>query len=471
MPNRFPMLGIAEFALALICLLASGCTDQDDILPVVEGLDSGEPELAEFLADQLDSVRARPRSGLVRGSLGMAYDANDFADAAAATYDQARTLAPKDFRWPYYRALLLARSGDNEEALQSLDRALDIDVNYAPAWLWRGTWLLDVGRDTDAETAFRRALDLADNDTIVIAANSGLARTLLRKGLADEAVTLLEPIAAKFDHPYPLRLLARAYRDLGREEDARRASSYSREAKPLHWQDERRHAVQEYVRGFSGRLRAAEALINRGMPGAALKILEILRESQPTDRTLLNNLAVAYGLTDRQEEAFDVLLAALARYADYYLFHFNIATIYEQRGDPDQALQHVNRTLELQPSFRDAHQRKIALLMDQNRYDDALKAINVADYQGEQGPETLFYAGVVEGTREQWPEAIKRFQQVVRLDPEFTKGHLYLGRSFSEAGRFEEARVALARADALGAQSRDVADARMRLRNLEFGDP
>ena len=146
--------------------------------PIAAGIDSPDKDVAEYLQAMLQSAQAMTKSGLVRGRLGMAYDVNGLRDAALATYEQAEVLDPNDFRWPYFSAQLIAETGEHEQALETLARALAIDADYAPAWLWRGTWLLEVGLLDEAMIAFQQALDLEAGPV----ATFGRAQVLVARG-------------------------------------------------------------------------------------------------------------------------------------------------------------------------------------------------------------------------------------------------------------------------------------------------
>lgn len=449
----------AKCVVVLGAMLLGACGERVEA-PARAGHDARDPDLAAFLDERYRRASAEPRSALMRGRLAMAYDANGFDAAALASYAQAARLDPDDFRWPYLRSLLLGGSGDYDAALDALDKALALDAAHAPAWLWRGTWLLDLGRSPEAESAFREALGHARDDSADAAARTGIARALLQRGLARPALDLLEPLASASGHPFILRQADAARRALGRDVGARAA-----EAASLEWKDPLRAALADYVRGFDGRLRLAENLLQGGEAREALRLLEALRERRPSDRTLLNNLAVAYGLTGRPAAAFDTLEAALAEHGDYYLFHVNIAAAHEEREEFDQALAHVERALALQPGFAPAHARKLALLRRLRRYDDALAAVDAAAAAGAGDRDMLYDAGVIEGARGRWPQAVARFRQAVAFDPAFARAHLALGRSLIESRRFGDARLALADAERLGAEG--VESARRRLRALE----
>ena len=76
-----------------------------------------------------------------------------FPDAALASYQQAealdqtgdQTLHQRSAKWPYFQALLHADRGQQQLAVAALERAVAINAGYGPAWLWKGTWLLDMG--------------------------------------------------------------------------------------------------------------------------------------------------------------------------------------------------------------------------------------------------------------------------------------------------------------------------------------
>ena len=142
----------------------------------------------------------------------MAYDVNRMHDAATATYRQAETLDPDDFRWPYFRAHLVAEAAEHSEALDVLDTALAIDPDYAPAWLWRGSWLLNLGRPDDAVEAFWRASDLGSGDE----AGFGRAQAMVALDRHDEAAELLQSLVVTYPRPFVYRFTEEAAERGGR---------------------------------------------------------------------------------------------------------------------------------------------------------------------------------------------------------------------------------------------------------------
>lgn len=467
--------------------LATGCGKIGVGAPVVEGSDTPEQALAEYLAEQVEAAQALPGSGAMRGRLAMAYHANGFVEAALESYRQAHALAPDDARWPYLRALLLAETGENGEALRTMRDALAVDASYVPGLLWVGNWLLDDDELDAAAATFLQVAVLGDErymaragadsvprngqgvpvrgpveSSMLTAAQVGLARVRLRSGgsrNARDAASLLEPVVAHFSHPQAARILAQAYRELGRESDAQRFAALGREATPLVWRDERREALAQHIRGFSGTLTQGQSLIAQGRPRAALELLQPLLDDHPRDAVLLNNLAAAYGMMDAPQAVLDTLLPAIDAHPENHLLHYNVAVALADLGRSDDALRHVRRAVALQPGFLQAREEEVSLLVNAQRHDEALAAVEAAVEEGRQTAAILVSAGLIEGARGQWPAAVGRFREAIDLDPSHAPAHMYLAHAHIELERFDDAREALSLAAALGASAEAVARA------------
>ncbi len=472
--------------------MATGCGKIGVGAPVVEGLDTPERALAEYLAEQVEAAQALPGSGAMRGRLAMAYHANGFVEAALESYRQAHALAPDEARWPYLQALLLAEAGENGEALRTMREALAVDARYVPGLLWVGNWLLDDDQLDAAEASFLQALAVLGDErymaragtdgapgngqgvpvrgpvesSMLMAAQVGLARIRLRTGgstNAQDAASLLEPVVARFGHPQAARTLAQAYRELGRESDAQRFAALGREATPLVWRDERREALAQHVRGFSGTLAQGQSLIAQGRPRAALELLQPLLEDHPQDAVLLNNLAAAYGMMDDPQAVLDTLLPAIDAHPENHLLHYNIAVALADLGRSDDALRRVRRAVALQPGFLQAREEEVSLLVNAQRHDEALAAVEAAVEEGRQTAAILVSAGLIEGARGQWPAAVGRLREAIDLDPAHAQAHLYLAHAHIELERFDDAREVLSLAAALGASAEAVARAEQHL--------
>lgn len=444
-------------------MAGAGCGNGSVGPPPVPDFGEADDDLTGTLADLLASVRAAPTSGELRGRLAMAYDINGFIDAAVVTYEQAERLDPEEFSWPYFRSLRLGNQADYENALAVLDRAIAIDDGYVPTWLWRGTWLLELERYEDATAAYQRAQDLGAGSPAIV----GLAQTLLRQGRHEDAIEMLEPLDESRPHPYVHLLLGQAYRALGRIDDARIAMARGRQAESMRWMDPRWNKRNAYIAGFGERLVHAQNLINAGMARDALRAIEPLKAMREDDPYLISTLAWAHTSLNLLDQAAEIVEDGLQKHPDYPRFHFHLATIAEKRGDREDERRHLERALELDPNNAAVHERLGLLATREQRLDDAIAHLHDAFRLGAQNPVKVAHTiGLIQGTRERWPEAIEQFQRAVAIDESFTIGFIYLGRCLAEAGRFEEAEEALAWAERLNTHPVELASARLRMADL-----
>jgi len=423
-------------------------------------VDPADPELARFLDGLLDAAVTNPGDSEARGRLAIAYEMNDFDAAAVVVYRQAEALDPMEFRWPYFLSLLAIGQGDTEAALKPLDRALAVDADYAPAWLWKASLLRDLGENDDAAAAYGRARDLGEEVHAVV----GLAQLALRQARPQDALALLESVRREDRHPQVFRLLGRAYQALGRTDDARIAMARGKDTEPMRWADPRRVGKSGYIMSLGGLLALAEGSMKAKDYESAVSILVPLRARFPDDKALLGNLAIAYGRLGRARQAFDVLRHAFTVEPEHSPFHNAMATVLEETGDRERARQHLEQSLALNPAQAWVHERLGRFWMENGDYEKALAALNDAVKYGIDKPETVFHlAGSIEGARERWPAAIDYFERAVALDESHAEAYLHLALCLAEVGRVDEAEAALVWAEKIGSRPREVAAARARL--------
>ena len=455
-------------AALLVIAALGGCFDDPSMrLPAVPG---GAPDLSAALQTLHDEAEATPRSAEHRGRLAMAYDVNGFEQRAIVVYAQAAALEPDEFNWPYFRALLQARiDTDYEGALASLDAAIAIDDGYVPAWLSRGEWLLVLGRLDEARTAYERATDLGAGAP----AKVGLARLLLEADDFDEAADLLEPLNAQLPDPRIDAQLARAYRGLGREDDARIAAARAGvTTSAMQWVDPRLAQRAPYIAGFGNRLLHAQNLIQAGRPRDALTIAEELASERPGDGDALNTLVWANAALERFDEAQSILGDALALHPEEPRLHQMMANAYLERGDVVNARRHLEAIVAFAPENARALEELGWLVARQGETEQGIALLERALESGAREPKQVLYRlGLLDGAAERWGRAAGRFRDAGRIDAAFTMAYVHLGRCLAESGDFDGARTALDWADRLDTHAEHLASARRRLAELQKGLP
>ena len=450
-------------------MLLGGCFGDPSMqLPPLpeEDIDSG---LRTALQALNDAAAQSPGSGARRGELAMAYDVNDFHGRAIRVYAQATKLAPEEFDWRYFRALLLAQHAtDYETALEVLATAIALDDSYVPAWLWRGRWLHELERPEAARTAYERATELGAGAPALL----GLAQLRFDAKRFDEAVAILEPLNAKQPDPRVDRMLGRAYRALGKEDDARIALARGQSAPAMQWLDPKLGRRAAYIAGFSNRLRHAQNLIQVGRQQHALPIAKALAKERPEDATALNTLVWAYAALGRFAEARTALRKGLAKFPNETRLHLMLANAYEQQGNSGGTRRQLERVLELAPDHAGALEQLGWLLAQQGEPEEGIVLLEQALERGAREPkEVLYRLGLLEGTAQRWLQATARFRAAAQLDASFTMAYVHLGRCLAEAGQFAAAREALDWADRIGTDAEQRASARRRLAALEGRQP
>jgi len=458
---------------ARVCLLAAGlglglpaCDRGASVAPPIEAnLQHTDSRVVEQLTGLLERARAEPDSARARAELGMGYEMSGRLRAAHQSYAQAASLDPDEPRWSYFEALTLSELGDVEEALTVLDRMLALDDSYAAAHLFRGQWLLDLGRVDEAGSAYTRATQLAREQP---APWIGITKVHLRSGRPTDALEILGRLLQNNpDNPFLHQLAGQAFSDMGELERAKASLARAKPGKLPHWPDPWRDERLNFRAGYGAGMMQAASLMKKGKVSEAIDVMEGLRAQRPDDRQLLNNLSVAYRNVQQPDLAFEVLRDGLERHPEYYPFHLNISADYQRLGDIDKALWHVHRVVEISPTFVLGWARIGSIHLSRVELPEALAAYEKAARYEPGTPTYSLYCGVILGRLERWEESVERLEQTLETQPGQPAALIPLGRAQAEIGRFEDARNSLEQARAVSPNSQHLKEAEARLAELQ----
>src|SRR5437763_16812297 len=81
--------------------------------PPLVDLEGIEPEVAQVIRSEIDTVRRQRRSGAAWGRLGQVLRAHGFDEEAVVCWRHAERFDDQEPRWPYYRGVGLLMPGDN----------------------------------------------------------------------------------------------------------------------------------------------------------------------------------------------------------------------------------------------------------------------------------------------------------------------------------------------------------------------
>ena len=187
-------LAVKRLGIVLV-LIASACDRASDRLPALPVFThQNEASVARF-----HDADALARGGVDAesvGGLGMLYHAYQFHDQGRACYALARELAPDEFRWIYYGAMLDKQAFHYESAEALFLRALERRPDDAELHAELGALYLMWARREDARVHLDKALDLEPLQPV---AALGKARLLTLSQEWDGVIALLAPLLEQ--HP------------------------------------------------------------------------------------------------------------------------------------------------------------------------------------------------------------------------------------------------------------------------------
>lgn len=361
-----------------------------------------DPGTLADLGAATSRVNASPRDAAGWNALGGAYEIAAIHAEAEECYAAAAGLEPENPRHPYRAAICAALLGEIEQALEHLDRVIELDDDYGPAWRRRGVWTLELGMTAEARAAFERARTLLPDRSDALV---GLAQVAL---LDDDVEAALGHARAAHDlapeDPYPRLVLGDALRRSGRADEAAPHLAAGEGSRPSYVDPWSEAITRARRRDEDAMARAAQFESERRWVDA-LRIYEDVESRRPDDTKVLLKKGLA--------------LTSLERTADA-VRHFEDATR-RFPGDYDLLVGHVD-------ALRRSGAREDALRISQSlteRWPDRAEAFLVRGRALDEG-------GQVSAARQ-------AYQSAARLAPGDLRGPLFEGQLLLRRQRPAEA--------------------------------
>jgi tetratricopeptide (TPR) repeat protein len=377
-------------------------------LPLL-ALDSFPPETRDVLVRSYQAAMAQPTDVATVGALARMLHAWNQWGAAHDTYTRAQALAPRAFEWLYLDGLTLQRLARHADAANRFEEALQRSPDYLPARVNLAESLLESG---DLDRAKQLFDALRREPAAEPAAELGLGRIAVAAGHDEAAVPHLERAVTLFpEWGAAYYTLARAYRALGRGDEARRALE-------RHTQyGARWPALNDPVLATVTSLRDdAETQLQRG-----LKLADA------------GDLAGAIAAHE----------AALARDPSIVRVHVNLISLYGRTREWDKAEQHYRAAVALGFNLDEAHYDYGVLLGLQGKWAPAGDAYRQAIAINPRHAQAHNNLGEILERDRHLDEAAEEYRQAVDSQPAFRLARFNLGRMLIALGRQDEAIVEL----------------------------
>jgi tetratricopeptide (TPR) repeat protein len=351
-----------------------------DLLPVpLPSLDAVEPpvvqQIDELLRTLRDSAPGLDRGALADayGRLGQVYHAYELFEAAEACYENARRLAPRDYRWPHLSGYLRQQTGRFAEALDLYGDAMRLEPEDHAAAVHLGEVYLQLDRRGEARRQFEAA-----RTRFPLSSMAGLGEIALRERRFDDAIRLHEDVLKRAPFATELHYsIGMAYRGLGRLEQARVhlaqvGQGRVRAADPLV------DALPGLVRGARAPLNLARVEFQAGAYQAAAAAFRRAIAAAPDSLEARTGLAAALERLGDVEGALRELRESAARLTDNAEAQRQYARALQVRGRSTEAIGVLETAVALDGGDEDSLLQLVLLLADRQRFADALVLLDTA---------------------------------------------------------------------------------------------
>ena len=407
-------------------------------------------ELRTLIERHVAAANGASRAARQRATLGLVYEANEMWPEALQSYRNATELDPDEPMWPHHAAIAWLETGDLDGATTWLRDYVTRFPTFTPLQDRLGTLLLQDGRIDEAQAAFEAIMAHAPKSP---AGYVGYGDVRLRAGDYEAAVVALAK-AVRLDPTYKLAryLLGRAYRGVGRMEDAEREMTVGMAGGRKNLTDAWSGHLNKYKTGVGALQSQSADHLKAGRPAQAAEILEHILVEQPGNAEASVNLGIAYLEMNRLEDAEQILLKAERIDATRFETYINLAACLLRRERLSGALQYIDRAVELSPTAAQAHLTRGLILMQQRENELALEALRTAAGFDAGNPKVIQELANVYGRLGRVPEALEHYRALAKLVPTRWEPHFGAARALYGMGRLDEALAAANQGLALAPQ-------------------
>ena len=292
------------------------------------------------------------------------------------------------------------QAGNLDKAEQLYLQILRADANNADAWCFLGAVHQARGQFAQAETHFRRAIQLAPAHP---SARNFLGTMLAQQARLDEAgeclaeMLHLQPTDAETHHNLALVRIQQ-----GRLDDAL-----------IH----QRRVVELQPASAEALNNLGKTLQQRGLVNEAIAQYRQALRLDGNFASAHSNLGDALLSQDKPQEAAAQCRQALRLRPEFAEAHNNLANALRNLGQAEEAMAHFRQALALKPDFPEAHNNLAIELQGQGKLDEAEGHLREALRLRPTATDALNNLGGVLQLQGRLTEALDSYREVLRLSP------------------------------------------------------
>jgi tetratricopeptide (TPR) repeat protein len=328
-----------------------------------------EAAWAELQAASQQSGSNQAQLAEAYGQMGRVYHAYDFSDAAAACYQNAMNLAPRDFGWPYCLGRLYQEKGEVKKSIAHLRLADELRPNEIPVLVKLAEAYLADGQSEAARELFERSLKL---DGSLAASMAGLGKIAVSERNFTKAIELLkaalqlQPAASSLHYP-----LAMAYRGMGDNQLAQSHLLQQGPGKPF-CSDPLIDDLERLKKGEMILWRRGNQAMHEGRYADAVKLYSEMidfSKEDPLPRIYLGNALAASNDLKGAMDQYQQVLRLMPHNATA---HYDLGVIFLQMSFEARASEHFRAAIASDPGLKVAHFQLANLLVKNREYEDAV---------------------------------------------------------------------------------------------------
>ena len=311
----------------------------------------------------------------------------------------------------------LERSGNPEQALECVQRAVRLRPRDPELLVLLGNVLVKLGRKDEASASYEAALKLRPRFPKAL---NNLANLLLERGEVDAALANYRE-AVRLDPDYrdgwsniALVLVAK-----GVDDEAERALRRALELDPNYFAA--LASLAELTRK-QDRLVEAEAICRR------------LVELHPDDPRAHHMLGLVLIDEVHPEAAMICFREAIRLDPEYWRSHNNLGMILADLGRRDEAIVHLHRVLELNPDNNDVLLNLVRLYSFEEDFEEGMPYLERLHQRLPDDARVWNSMGTYSHAQGRMADAIREIQRAVDLDPELTQARVNLAHLLVEKG-------------------------------------
>ena len=407
------------------------------VLPLLVRALLAQGKHEELQSVSLENLTAKDQKAVVLVAQGLGKLAQEEVDGAAEKIDQAVSLDPQSAYAGVAKAHLLVIKQEYELARKELDRVLELDADYAPAWSLLGDLENRDGNREKAEAAYTKATEnRADNHSDLL--KRAQVRIQQEKfEAAQKDIDVLKKLApGHAGINYTQGLIHFHYNRLPEAKEAfdltLRANNRHLEAvfflSLTHQELGNREQAENYARQFLAavplsipgrKLMAAIELGNRQY-AAAEELIRPVVASQEGDLEALNLLANALLKQNKMDEALVLLEKAVSLQPDSAVAELRLGAGLLESGKQADGVEHIEKALEMDPQLQQADTLLVQYYLNQK---DFAKALEAAEAYRDRHPDSaapyslLGYLQLAVGQEEGALQAFNHAREIAPGDP------------------------------------------------------